>query len=317
MPNNVSSGFDKGYVDLSQAPGADNSWDDLFQNPENPATPPQAATGTNPPQSPQAVTEPFLKAGDSVYNTAEEAARGLEYKDQLVARYRNFLNEQGFDPNELKPKETPQAQTPQAQSPFKYLNNGKKYYEDLADAVKRHDEQAYEQITRTYQQEVINSTLAPYAPLLAETGRQRAVRRVASEIPDFEKFLYSQDFKKTVDAIPLYKEMLQIGETDPNASERLHEVYKAVYLTHQGLTRNQGAQAPVTQAPPVSTNPTVRPNPTMSQSTLTPPAPTPNTQNWSQPLSNRLKRDSNEARTSLIQEGDRKFDGRRFEDFGL
>lgn len=296
MTNPVSSGFDKGYVDLSSAPGADNAWDDLFQNPENPATPSQVATGTTPLQTPQAGTEgqPFLKAGDSVYNTAEDAAKGLEYKDQLVARYRQFLNEQGFDPNELRPKDSPQA-TPTTPSPFKYLNQGKKYFDDLAAAVKNHDEVAYELVNRTYQQEVINNTLAPYGPLLAETGRQRAVRRVAAEIPDFEKFLYSEDFKKTVSAIPLYKEMLQIGETDPNASERLHEVYKAVYLTHQGMIRPQVATAPVTQAPPVSITPTVRQGSTMAPSTLTPPPPSIDTRGWTT---------DREARKQLIKDSE-------------
>lgn len=301
MPDNVSSGFDKGYVDLSGAPGADKSWDEMFLNPETtPAVPATSnGQGTNPPQAPQATQEsaPFLKAGDTVYMTAEDAARGTEHKDALIARYRTYLTDNGIDPNELKRAQAqPQAPAQASNSQYKYLENGKLYYDDLSDAVKRHDEKAYGDITRRFQQEVIQSTLAPYAPLLAESARQRAIRRVSTEIPEFTKFMESADFKRTTDSIPLYKEMLQIGENDPTASERLPEVYKAIYLTFQGLNRSaQVQQAPVIQAPPVTNTPTARPVPTMSQSTLTPPPQGRDTRTWST---------DREARKQLIQDGE-------------
>lgn len=297
MPDNVSSGFDKGYVDLSKAPGADTSWDDLFQNPENPAAvQPQAAPGTPPQQAPQA-SQPFLKAGDSVYNTAEDAARGLEYKDSLVAKYRAFLSENGFDPNSLnKVQAEPQAQ-PQTPSQYKYLNNGTKYYQDLAKAANpdRPDPVAYEQIQRQYQQEVLQNFLAPYGSLLAETARQRAIRQVSGEIPGFQQFVDSKEFKDTTKAIPLYKEMLDIGENNPEASVRLPEVYKAIYLTYQGLNRPANPAQPAQTAPPVTNTPTARPNATMTPSALTPPTPGPDTRNWT---TNR------DARKQLIQDNE-------------
>lgn len=281
MPNAVSSGATSGYIDMSGAPGADNSLDDLFPNPElQPAVPPQAAQGTTPQQTPQAPAAPFLKAGDSVYNTAEEAARGLEHKDQLVARYRAFLAENGFDPNELKPvqKEPPQA-TPE-QSQFTYLGNPKKYYEDLARAAnpQRPDPEAYERVQRQYQQEVFSNFLAPYAPLMAETARQRAIRQVSADIPNFQTFIEGPGFKKTVETIPLYKEMLELGESNPDASKRLPEVYRMIYLTYQGMNQ---AQPPTAQSvPPVQTSPTVRQQPTLAPSAMTPPTPGIPTTNW-------------------------------------
>lgn len=305
MPNDLSSGFDTGHIDLSGAPGADTSFDDLFPPEGVPAAPPQAVQGTQPPQTPQAPsTEPFLKAGESVYLTAEEAAKGLEHKDSEVARYRAFLAEQGFNPNELRARE-PQAPTvpqPQAPSKYKYLGNGKKYYEDLAKAADRTNPnpEAYEAITRQYQQEVFDSMYAPYAPLLAESARQRAVRQVSTEIPNFPTFFESKEFKNTVESIPLYRDMLQLGENDPEASKRLPEVYRMIYLTHQGMTRQQANSNPAPSAPPVT--PTARPTATLSPSSLTPPAPGVDTRNWAQSTGNGAKLQS-EARKQLIEDG--------------
>ena len=299
-PNALSSGFDKGHIDLSGAPGADTSFDDLFPPEGAPAAPSQAAQGTPPPQTPQA---PFLKAGDSVYNTAEDAANGLAHKDQLVARYRAFLAENGFDPNELKAREPAQSQTPPpAPSKYKYLGNGKKYYEDLAKAADRTNPnpEAYEAITRQYQQEVFADMYAPYAPLMAESARQRAIRQVSTDIPNFQAFLESPEFKKTTESIPLYKDMLQLGENDPEASKRLPEVYRMIYLTHQGMSRQQANSNPAQVAPPVT--PTARPTPTLQPSSLTPPPPGVDTRNWTQSTGNGVKL-QNEARKQLIEDG--------------
>jgi hypothetical protein len=300
-PNNVSPGFNKGYVDLSQAPGADDSWDNLFQNPENaPAAQPQVAPGTNPPAEPQAVQAPFLKAGNSVYNTAEDAVHGVAHKDELIDRYRTFLSQNGYDPNELRRvAPEPVAAQPDPQnptSPFKYLNNGKQYYADLAKAADRNNPnpEAYEQIQRTYQQEVLQNFLAPYGPLLAETARQRAGRQVSSEIPDFARFHESPEFTATVKASPLLGEMLEIGENNPQASARLPEVYKQIYLTYQGISRQRTDSSTAQLAPPVQNTPTARPVPTMSTSSLTPPAPGSDTRNWTT---------DREARKQLIADG--------------
>jgi len=284
MPTNtaLSSGFDSGHIDLSGAPGADTSFDDLFPPEGAPAAQPQAAQGTQPPQPPQAPSQqqPFLKAGDTVYLTAEEAARGVQHKDELVARYRAFLAENGFDPNELRPREPEPQVQPTAPSKYKYLGNGKQYYQDLAKAAdpRNPNPEEYERITRQYQQEVFADMYAPYAPLMAESARQRAVRQVSSEIPNFQAFLDSPEFKKTTESIPLYKDMLQLGENDPEASKRLPEVYRMIYLTYQGMSRQQANSNPAPSAPPVT--PTVRPTPTLSPSSLTPPSPGVDTRNW-------------------------------------
>src|SRR5882672_10860068 len=95
-PNNVSAGANGGRIDLSAAPGGNLDWDSLFPNPELAASQSQAAPGTNLDGQPQAQqsNEPFLKAGDTVYKSAEDAINGTVHKDTLIARYRGYLSDQ-------------------------------------------------------------------------------------------------------------------------------------------------------------------------------------------------------------------------------
>lgn len=299
-PNNVSPGNAGGSVSLQNAPGADFDFDSLFPNPEvTPAQPQTATSGTPSPQPPQAPeNQPFLKAGSSVYLTAEEAARGLEHKDLLVERYRAFLTQNGYDPNELKPKDQPQA--PLAQTQVDNFDSGK-LFDELAAAAQSGNKAAYGKIQESYQrkiaQDVVQNYLAPYAPLMAETARQRAIREVTREIPDFPAFMGSDAFKRVSESIPIYKDMLQLGENNPEASKRLPEVYKSMYLVNQGLTRqaqNSTPQAQQVTVPPVQNTPTARPQQTtMSQSSLTPPSQGVDTRNWTT---------SRESRKQLISD---------------
>ena len=299
-PNVVSPGNSGGNVNLQNAPGADYNFDDLFPNPEvTPAQPQVATPGTPVQPTPQATeAQPFLKAGSSVYLTAEEAARGLEHKDALVARYREYLDANGIDPNELRPKQVqPVKAQPQVEADT--MDSGK-LFDELAAAAQRGDKAAYGRIQETYQrriaQDVVQNYLAPYAPLMAETARQRAIREVSKEIPDFPNFIGSDAFKRVSESIPIYKDMLQLGENNPEASKRLPEVYKSMYLVNQGLSARAQAsqpQAPL-NVPPVNTTPTARPQQTtMNSTSLTPPAPGVDTRQWTT---------SSEARKQLIKD---------------
>lgn len=324
--NTVSPGYNTGHVDLSKAPGADQDWDALFQNPENPtALQPQVASGTNPPQQPQATQDPqvFLKAGDTVYNTAEDAIKGTEHKDQLIARYRSFLSDQGVDPNTLQRQQQPQAQQPQQQQPtnsqYKYLGNPN-FFDDVAAAAQARDKVKYEQLMSAHARESAQSALQemldPWRSTLAETNRNRAIRQATTEVPDFDKFIAGPGYKKVMDSFPLYKEMVQIGENDPVAAQRLPEVYKSMYLIYQGMNQGQPqVQTQVSNAPP--NTPTVRSQPTLQPSALTPPAPMTNTQGWAEASWRGNKPTGNDARKQLIQDGDSRFKGMRFEDVNL
>lgn len=326
-PNSVSPGFNTGAVSLQQAPGADQDWDSLFPNPElqSPPQPQVANPGVDPPQQPQAPQPPFLKAGETVYNTAEDAVNGVAHKDSVIAKYRNFLSQNGLDPNavlkdDYQPQARPQVQQPRQEpvnnSPYKHYNNPN-FYDEVAAAATAKDRTTYTQLMGDFANEAIQAALGPWKATLAETNRNRAIRQASVEVPDFQKFIEGPGYKKVVDSFPLYKEMVQIGENDPVAAQRLPEVYKSMYLIYQGMNQNQPGQQ-VPNATPQNT-PIVRQQATLQPSALTPPAPTPNYgQNaWAQPIANRLKRDSNEARSAVIRDGDQKFQNTRFEDYGF
>lgn len=304
-PNAVSSGANGSRVDFASAPGADMSFDDLFPPSEGPASQPQAAPGTPPPSTPQAASQPFLKAGDSVYLSAEDAARGIEHKDQLVARYRTFLQENGFDPNDPHPKAATQTNAPAAEpSQYKYYKTGK-LYDALATALSTKNVQEYERIqtehAREAAQDEFTRMYAPYAPLMAETARQRAFREVSKEIPDFNTFYGSDGYKAVTSQVPLIHEMELIGESNPEAAKRLPELYKMAYLVHQGLNRTQ-APVPALNVPPVQNSPTARPQtPTLSPSSLTPPAPGIDTRGWERSQGNGRSLNS-DARKQLIRD---------------
>jgi hypothetical protein len=320
-PSSASSDRPIGSVSLQDAPGGDQDWDSLFPNPELSASQPQAANpGTNP-QQPQTPPPPFLKAGDTVYNTAEDAATGVAHKDSVIAKYRNFLASNGLDPNavlkdDFRPQAQPQAQPqPQAStSPYKHYQNPN-FFDEVAAAATSKDKARYTQLLGEFTQEAIQATLDPWRATLAETSRNRAIRQASTEVPDFQKFIDGPGYKKVVDSFPLYKEMVQIGENDPVAAQRLPEVYKSMYLIYQGMNQNQTQPVQATNAPP--NTPTVRQQPTLQPSSLTPPPPSSGTQGWQESNWNRNKTGLNEARKSLIQDGDNRFKGMRFEDMGL
>lgn len=313
--NSVSPGAVGARVDLSAAPAADQDWDVLFPNPELTASQPQPAQGTNSTVTPQA-TQPFLKAGETVYNTAEDAVNGTIHKDRLIATYRSFLAQNGVDPNTMQKtaQAQPVAQQQQTtQSPYKYYGNPK-FFDEVAAAATARDGVTYTRLFDEYAREAINANLEPWRPTLAETNRAKAIHQVKREITGFEEFYYGDGHKQIIEANPLFKEMEQIGENDPTAAQRLPEVFRAEYLMWQGLQRNQN-QTTTTVTP--QNTPTVRQQPTLQSSSLTPPPPAVNTSGWSQTNWQGNKSLGNEARKQLIQDGNSKFQNMRFEDVGL
>jgi hypothetical protein len=311
--NSVSPGYNSGHIDLSKAPGADQDWDALFPNPElQPAQPQVAQPGTTPQQPPQA-DQVFLKAGDTVYKTAEDAVNGTVHKDELIANYRRYLSEQGVDPNTLQ--KTAQATQPQTEtqrnSPYKYYGNPE-FFDKVAEAAQKRDRVEYERLMASHTQEAIQASLDPWRATLAETNRFRAIRQATAEVPDFGKFIEGPGYKKVLDGFPLFKEMVQIGENDPVAAQRLPEVYKSMYLIYQGMS--QGQAQPTNASP---NTPTVQQRSTLQPSALTPPAPASSTQGWADNNWHGNKTTGNEARKQLINDGNARFTGLKFEDVGL
>lgn len=279
MPTNTTPGTS---IDMSGAPGADISFDDLFPV-EPQSTGPQSQPGTTPPVQPQApvaappAPEFFLKGTKSVYKTPEDAIKGLDTKDDLIERYRSFLSTQGVDPNTLQPTKKPE---PQAQP----VNPDEKLFDDLSGAVGRGDKRGYAEVLRNYMAE----QFAPVAPLMSEVARQRAVRQVSQEVPEFTSFISGDDYKQTLESLPRLKQAIEAAEGNLSMADSLGELYKITYLAAQGRRKPE----PVVAAPvaaPVQSTPAARP--TTSPSTMTPPQP-------SAPLDMR----TSEGRKALIRD---------------
>lgn len=302
MPDNVSAGANGGRIDLSKAPGADLDWDSLFPNPELQPAQPQAATGTTPTQEPQATqNQPFIKAGETVYNTAEDAVTGITHKDSEIAKYRSFLKENGIDPNTMQ---RVQAQ-PQAQpQPDKTA----RFFDKVAEAASKGDKDGYEAAMK----EFFTGLIDPWRPTLAEMNRFKAYQQVARELPGFKEFYENGGYQQTLEKNPLIRDMNQIGENDPTAAQRLPEVYRLAYFNFKGTQPVQQTATSTTQ-----TTPTVQPQRTLSNSTLTPPAPVSSTAGWQESNWRGARSLGNEARKQLIQDGDNRFNGMKFEDVGL
>lgn len=327
MPDssNLSPGANGGRIDLSTAPGADMDWDSLFPNPENPtalqAQP--ASTGTTPQQSSEPAPQaPFLKAGSTVYNTAEDAINGTVHKDDLIAKYRSFLADNGVDPNTLQrapiaAQQQPQTAPQSTNSQYKYYGNPN-FFEEVSVAATNRDKVKYEQLMAAHAREAAQSALTdmlePWKATLAETNRFKAIRQTASEISNFREFVEGPGYNEVLSKFPLYKDMVAIGENDPVAAQRLPEVYKSMYMIYQGM--NQSRTQPQSTTSTTPTTPTVRSQPTLQHSSLTPPAPV-NTSGWAESSWRGNKSLGNEARKQLIQDGNAKFGNMKFEDAGL
>lgn len=260
-----------GKVNLAAAPGADINFDDLFPvEPENLGALQAAPAGTNPPQTPQA-PEYVIKSDDGkiVYKTADEAINGIRHKDELVERYRTYLQSQGVDPNTLQKQPEPQAQ-PSNGPQHKYIGQEDKLFDALSSAVASRDKKAYASALREYNEEVMNQNFAPVAPYIAEVARQKAVREVSKEAPEFVAFQNSAAWQETLNNLPKLKQAIEYSEQDFTAASSLSELYKIAYLVSKGMRPEPVVTQPVPQAQPTPA-PVARP--TLGVSTMTPPQP--------------------------------------------
>lgn len=259
---------------MSSAPGADIPFDELFPSEGDHAVAQPTVPETTPQNLPQAPPDFFLKTEKSVYKTSEDAARGVAHKDQLIDRYRAYLQDQNIDPDTLQTRPKPAVQDPS--DPYRYLGKEGKIFDDLSDALTRHDKAGYDKVLSQAFDEKLNATLGPLAPLIAEISQQRAVRQVSEQAKDFSTFRYSDDFTKVRQSIPLLDNAIKSAESDYRMSDQLPDLYRMVYLIHQGGQKPE--PAPNTGLPPVQTSPSARP--TTSPSTMTPMPPAPATQDW-------------------------------------
>lgn len=224
---------------------ADTSFDQLFQPNQvsDPAPAPAAApVATNP-------DAPFLKAGSTVYKTAEDAAKGIEEKDRVITTLRSQFQERfGVDP--LKDPLPPVAR-PDSKVPADYLNNPDKYFQDIVEAARSGDPARY----RDTQAQFIGQLVAPYVQTIGQYAKTYATTEVAKEFPDFPSIQASEAWKAALDRVPTLKQAISVAESDPRGASQLKDLYSVAYLATRGLKSGESAKiAPQTQTastPPV------------------------------------------------------------------
>lgn len=262
---NPSSGW------FTEAPGGDLSLDQLFPDPnaDGPTNPSQpSAPSTQPPE------QLFLKtATGTVYRTPEDAVSGIEHKDNLINELREFaIAKTGYDPVTKKQVRQPEPSRPEPtqsspNQPVVYSQNPKQYWDDQVAAAQKGDYDAYLRI----QAQLMNEQFAPYAPIVATFARTSAIEQVSNQYPEFRKFYGSDQYTKTLNAIPLLKQAIEAAESNLQASQQLDNLYKTAYLAAQGLRLSEVSDAP---PPRVDGNP-APPHSTLSSGQIPPPNPEP------------------------------------------
>lgn len=240
MPNTE---VNPGSFNFEDAPGGELRLDDIFTDESNAASLNQQTVDT---QTVVSEPETFLKTTTgTVYKTADDAVKGIEHKDALIADLRNQLSKQtGVDPITHKTEQ---------QGPVNYLENPEQYFQDIAEAK---DKAKLVQV----QAKFVNDNLAPYAPLLSSMVKSQAVEKTVSDIPTFTDFQKSQEYEQTLEQFPLIKQSIQIAESNPNMVNDLVQLYKMAYEVSAGrnvskiVKENRGNPQTLTR-PTVSSTP--------------------------------------------------------------
>jgi hypothetical protein len=252
MPNTETN---PGAFNFDDMPGGDLNLDDIFNDT---ATVTEPVTELQDPGTSVSEPETFLSTTTgTVYKTADEAVKGIEHKDALIADLRKKLSEQtGVDPITARGTET---------GPQNYHANPKQYFEDIKKATS--EEKLVE-----VQAKFVNDTLAPYAPLLSSLVKSQAVEKVVSEVPKFVEFQKSPEYDKTLEQFPLIKQSIAIAESNPNMAADLAQLYRMAYDVSAGRNLSTIAatrsSTPVTPARPTVSSTTLAPGAT----TLAPPS---------------------------------------------
>lgn len=221
--------------------------DDVFGNPDLNASDPNAPAVATQPQEvapPPQPAAPFLSTRTgTVYKSAEDAAQGIEHKDQLIAKLRQEAIERtGIDPVTGQPVQRKQD------PPKNYTQDHKKFIDDLANAAKANDSEAYARVQAQFVQDV----MAPYAPVLTTLARTQAVESVAQSVPEFRQFMGSADYNETLERFPLLKDAIAQSESNPAASAQVAQLYRMTFELASKKPEIVRAQAQPIPRPTVS-----------------------------------------------------------------
>lgn len=274
-------------------PGGDIELDSLFPEPGQP----QAAPATPAPPAPQAPAEPqsFLKTSTgTVYMNPEDAVKGIEEKDRVINELRSKLKAtEGSDPLKHQPV---------SQEPRSYAEQPERVFDDLVDAANRGDKRKYAETLTRYNMEM----LAPYAGLLSDVARERAIREAESQTHGVREFVGSPDFAAYVDSRPVLKQAIDFALSNPQASGQATELLQLAYEASLGRRAPELIRTAAAQTPVVPQNP--RPTMTSSTPTMTP----------GQNPSSRPNMYTSDGRKAIIEAGKSKgLDGASWSEIGL
>jgi len=270
-------------VDLSDAPGGDMLFEQLFPADEVQTTAPTNATvsgdtsGTQPQATqpaaapdPAAATPPqeelFLQVPTgTVYKTREEAIKGFAHKDEVIEQLRQrFIAERGIDPITNKQVAPAPAPQPQPTAEVNFANNGAEYVKALTEAYQKQDWDAYARA----QSKFLMDTLAPVAPVFMGAAKQQAVSTVEAELKDIRGFLGSNDFSMTLEQNPILKQAIESAESNFAFNGQLPGLYKLAYQANQSRKLPELLAAATASARVQPVQPT---RPTTTAATLPPP----------------------------------------------
>jgi hypothetical protein len=247
------------------------TWDELFPPDAAPAAPAsQTATtpaqGTQPAVQVPAVQQPATtpatpvistKTG-TVYKTVEDAIKGIEHKDTVIADMRSrMILATGIDPLTGQPAQ--QAAAPQPQR-ANYMQDKQRFYNDLVTAAQKNDAEG----VWNAQAQLVFDAMAPLTPVLTKIAKQDAVESVSAEIQDFKEFFHSANYKQALSETPELGDAIAAAESDLSHQHRLPGLYKVAYRISQGLRLPE-----ILKAQQVST-PSQPVRQTTAASTLTP-----------------------------------------------
>lgn len=230
--------------------GADISLDDLFPNPDEPTT---AQPVPKPAVAQPAADEVFIRANTgTVYRTKEDAVRGTEEKDRIIEQLRGEVTQlKGTDP--LKKANQVVATTPE---PDPFDQAAGQMFDRLVDAVQRGDKRAYIET----QMEINRAAMSPYAPIIAEVARERAVRQLETKSKGVREFLASSDYEEVLGQIPALKQAIEVSESNPDlATSQLPQLYELAFYSSLGRRAPDLVRAAVQAAPtPEPARPTMQ-----------------------------------------------------------
>lgn len=238
----------------------DATFDSLFPaDTSHVIQPVQQATAqpdAQPTQPVQQTNQPFLRGEKSLYNSSEDAVRGINEKDVLIEQLRQrYALTTGIDPITGKPV----VANGQPQDTVDYYQQPDRYLDDLYNAAKKGGPEAY----RDVQGKFLFDALKPLQPVLQKAARDQAVEALGLEIPNAKVFVGTPNYTKTLETNPQLKEAIVISEQDARFHSRLPGLYKLAYLTAQGmqlpdLLKAQATQTTTSQQTQVTQNQPVR-----------------------------------------------------------